>query len=223
MAILWEWKNLMFFQGTLYHHHTLAGELEEDMQFVVSKAHQIAAMNWCHREDGHQGQQQILYLLQDWFWCPAWLCRCRKWLATVNNASHMKAPMPKHDAAHHCHCSFETPTHRLYMYWYHHETGSAPKHGECDHFMKHVMVCVAPDQTAKTVVRFLWQGYILIFNLGNASLLSDWGTNFESNMIKELCEFMGIWKVKTSTLQHSDQWTNWVRSPDTYVHDRETK
>ena len=33
----------------------------------------------------------------------------------------------------------------------------------CDHLMKHIMVYVALDQTAKTVARFLWQGYILIF------------------------------------------------------------
>ena len=26
----------------------------------------------------------------------------------------------------------------------------------CDHFMKLVMVCVTPDQTAKTVAEFLW-------------------------------------------------------------------
>ena len=67
----------------------------------------------------------------------------------------------------------------------------------CDHFMKHVMAYVAPDQTAKTVAKFLWQGYILIFG-ALAKLLSDWGANFESNVIKDLCKLMGIWKVRTS-------------------------
>ena len=33
----------------------------------------------------------------------------------------------------------------------------------CDHIMRHVMAYVTPDQTAKTVAKFLWQGYILIF------------------------------------------------------------
>ena len=30
-----------------------------------------------------------------------------------------------------------------------------------DHFTKHVMVYVTPNQTAKTVAKFLYQGYIL--------------------------------------------------------------
>ena len=54
-----------------------------------------------------------------------------------------------------------------------------------------------PNQTAKTIAKFLWQGYISIFG-APAKLLSDWDTNFESNVIKELCELLGIWKVRTS-------------------------
>ena len=42
----------------------------------------------------------------------------------------------------------------------------------CDHFMRHVMAYVTLDQTAKTVARFLWQGYISIFG-ALTKLLSD--------------------------------------------------
>ena len=59
----------------------------------------------------------------------------------------------------------------------------------CNHFMKHIMAYVTPDQTAKTVPKFLWQGYISIFR-ALAKLLSDWGTTFESSIIKELCVLM---------------------------------
>ena len=41
-----------------------------------------------------------------------------------------------------------------------------------DHFTKHIMAYVTPDQTAKTVAEFLWQGYISIFGT-LAKLLSD--------------------------------------------------
>ena len=41
-----------------------------------------------------------------------------------------------------------------------------------DHFMKHIMAYVTPNQTAKTVAKFLHQGYILIFR-ALARLLSD--------------------------------------------------
>ena len=59
------------------------------------------------------------------------------------------------------------------------------------------MAYMTPNQTAKSVARFLWQGYIFIFG-ALAKLLSDQGTKFESNIIRELCELMGIWKVRTS-------------------------
>ena len=67
----------------------------------------------------------------------------------------------------------------------------------CYHFTKHIMAYMMPTQTAKTVAKCMWQGYILIFGVP-ARLLSDWGANFEINIIKELCELMGILKTRTS-------------------------
>ena len=58
------------------------------------------------------------------------------------------------------------------------------------------MTYVTLDQMAKTVAKFLWQGYMLIFG-APAKLLSDQRANFESNIISDLCELMGIQKVRT--------------------------
>ena len=65
-----------------------------------------------------------------------------------------------------------------------------------DHFRKHVMVYVTPNQTAKTVAKFLYQGYISIFGTP-ARLLSDWGANFMSSIIDELCMLLGMKKLWT--------------------------
>ena len=59
------------------------------------------------------------------------------------------------------------------------------------------MAYMPPDQTVKTVAKFLWQGYILIFR-APAKLMRDQAANFESNITRELCEFVGIQKVGTS-------------------------
>ena len=45
-----------------------------------------------------------------------------------------------------------------------------------DHFTKHVLAYVNPDQTAETFAKFLYGGYISIFG-ALARLLSDRGTN----------------------------------------------
>ena len=60
-----------------------------------------------------------------------------------------------------------------------------------DHFTKHVLAYVTPDQTAKTVAKFLYGGYSSIFG-ALARLLSDRGTSFTSSIIEELCKILGI-------------------------------
>ena len=61
----------------------------------------------------------------------------------------------------------------------------------CDHFTRHIMAYMTPDQMAKIFAKFLWQGYIKIFR-ALTKLLSDWGANIEGNIIDKLCELMGI-------------------------------
>ena len=60
-----------------------------------------------------------------------------------------------------------------------------------DHFTKHMLTYVTPDQTAKTVAKFLYGGYISIFG-APARLLSDRGTSFTSSIIEELRKIQGI-------------------------------
>ena len=59
-AVFQERKKLMLYQGAPYHHQTLAGELEDVLWFVVPMAPWVAAMNGCHWDAGHQGQQHTL-------------------------------------------------------------------------------------------------------------------------------------------------------------------
>ena len=62
----------------------------------------------------------------------------------------------------------------------------------CNHFMKHVMVYMTPDQTAKTVAKFLWQGFILIFG----ALASSWVT--EGPTVKAISSesFASLWAYR---------------------------
>ena len=65
-----------------------------------------------------------------------------------------------------------------------------------DQFTKHILAYVTPDQTAKTVAKFLYGGYISIFG-APARLLSDRGTSFTSSIIEELCKILGIQQLWT--------------------------
>ena len=65
-----------------------------------------------------------------------------------------------------------------------------------DHFTKHILAYVTPDQTAKTMAKFLYGGYISIFG-ALARLLSDRDTSFTSSIIEELCKILGIQQLQT--------------------------
>ena len=60
-----------------------------------------------------------------------------------------------------------------------------------DHFTKYVLAYVTPDQTAKTITKFLYGDYISLFG-APARVLSDRGTSFTSSIIEELCKILGI-------------------------------
>ena len=187
MAILQEQKKLMLYQGTLYHCHTSAGDLEV-LWFIVPTAHWVAAMNGCHQDAGHQDQQQMLYLLQNQFCWPGMAMLMHKAISsckwcTQYEGTCTKAPMQPIIAT--------TPLELLHVDFMNIEMiielGQPPNMVNilvfCNHFMKHIMAYVTPNQTVKTIAKFLWKGYILIFG-ALAKLLNDWGANFENNIIK---------------------------------------
>ena len=74
-----------------------------------------------------------------------------------------------------------------------------------DHFMKYIMAYVTPNQTTKTVAKFLYQGYIPIFG-ALARLLSDCSANFMTNIISEMCKLLGIKKMCTTPYYPQMNW-----------------
>ena len=65
-----------------------------------------------------------------------------------------------------------------------------------DHFMKHVLAYVTPNQTTNPLLNFLYQGYISIFG-APVRLLSYRGANFMSSVIDEMCKIIGMKKLQT--------------------------
>ena len=56
-------NNLVIKNGKLYRQHTFKHHCEEVHQFVVPTAHQVAALNACHRDSGYQGPRRTQELI----------------------------------------------------------------------------------------------------------------------------------------------------------------
>ena len=88
-----------------------------------------------------------------------------------------------------------------------------------DHFIKHIMAYVTPNQTAETLTKFLYQGYILIFR-ALARLLSDWGANFMSSIIGEMCMLPWCEEIVDHAIPPTNKWVGGEITSNHNVNDQ---
>ena len=67
------------------------------------------------------------------------------------------------------------------------------------------MAYVTPNQIAKTFTKYLYQGYISICG-APPRLLSNWGANFMSSIIDEMCYLLGMKKFQTMRYHLQMNW-----------------
>ena len=199
------WRNHQNFttvQNALYLCSMPKGKNEDLLLFMVPRAHWIAALNGCHWDAGHQGHDHTLSLLQECFWWPGMANRSGNLLGPAHAASNMKAASPRPLYAPlwlllpWISCMLTSQALRETML----EPNQSPRVANVlvfqDHFTKHMLAYVTPDQTAKTVAKFLYGGYISIFG-ALARLLSYRGASFISSVIEEMHKILGIKWLQT--------------------------
>lgn len=71
-----------------------------------------------------------------------------------------------------------------------------------DYFTKLAVAVATRNQTAVTTARALWQHFVLKYRCP-AKILADRGANFESLLMKELCQLYNISKSRTTPYHHS--------------------
>ena len=66
-----------------------------------------------------------------------------------------------------------------------------------DHFTRYAQAFVTRTQTAQTMVKTLWDKFIVHYGLPK-KILTDQGHNFESQLVADLCELIEVQKIQTS-------------------------
>ena len=156
--ILQNWQNFTIHQGALYLCSMPKGKTEDLLLFAVPEAHCVTALN-SHPDAGHQGHDSTLSLLQECFWWLGITNQVQKSLRSCMHCLQHKgnlSKVPLHpivstasmDLLHIGFTSIEMTM----------ELNRLPKVVNVlvfrDHFMKHVMAYVPPNQTEKTVANF---------------------------------------------------------------------
>ena len=192
---LWNWQNFMIHQGALYLCSIPKGETEDLVLFVVPRAHHVTTLNGCHQDVGHQGHDHTLSLLWECFWWPGmtnqmWQsimsCTC-----CLQHEGHLaKVPLTPIVAT--------TPMDLLHVDFTTLELNRLPWVTNVlvfqDHFTKHIMAYVTPNQTTKTVDKFLYQGFGSIYG-APARLLNNQSPNFMSSILDKMCKLLGMKKL----------------------------
>ena len=193
--------NFTIHQKALYLCLTPKGENEDLLLSMVQRVHWVTTLNGCHWDAGHQGHDCTLSLLQECFWWPEMTGQIRKSIRICTHCLQYEGSLPKAplypimattplDLLHVDFTSIEATL----------EPNQSPRVANVlvfqDHFTKHVLAYVTPDWTAKTITKFLYQGYISIFG-APARLLSDRGASFTSSVIEEMCKILGMKKLQT--------------------------
>ena len=190
-------------KGLLYISTMPKEELEGVSAFLVPPSQCTTALNSIHWDAGHQGQERRLSLVQERFWWPVMVedCkalvrgspRCRVFEGVIPRAP--VCPMRAHTPLELVHVDFTSVESTM-------ELNKPPSIKNVlvitDHFMCYALAVMRKDQTAKTVAKVLYERFIAVFGMP-AKLLSDWGANFTSTLVEELCTAFKIQKCQTIT------------------------
>ena len=169
------------------------------LQLVLPQSHRTRAIAGCHDQVGHLGQEKVLDLLRDWFYCPGmhidvvlYSNSCPKCLRRKSQSD--KAPLLNTEAS--------QPLELIHLDYLKIE----PSKGNIanvlvitDHFTRYAQAFPSKTQTALATVKLLWNNFILHYGFPS-KIINNQGRNFESELIENLCQLAGVQKLRTSLI-----------------------
>ena len=198
-------NSLVLSKGLLYISMMPKGELEGVLACLVPSSQCTMALNGIHRDAGHQGQQRMLALVQEHFWWPMTVEDCKALVRGCPRCHTFEGAIPRAPL---CPIRADVPLELVLVDFTSVEStmelNKLPSVKNIfvitDHFTRYALAVMTKDQMAKTVVKVLYERFIVVFGV-LAKLLSDWGANFTSALVEELCTAFGIQKCWT-TMYH---------------------
>ena len=188
-------NNLKLIRGVLYREIT---EKEvKKQQLVLPEEYIQEAIKGCHDNVGHPGRERTIALLRERFFWPGMTTDVEKWVkgcerCTKRKSTTEKAPLVSITSSY--------PLELVCMDFLKLE----PSKGGIvnvlvitDHYTRYAQAFPTRNQTAATTADIFFNNFVLKYGFP-ARLHTDQGSNFESQLMKELCELTGIKKSRTT-------------------------
>ena len=189
-------KQLILKQEILYRRTTQVNRRTK-LKLVLPPSYRTKAIVGCHDQVGHLGQERVLDLLIDKFYWPgmhidvaSYINSCPRCLRRKSQPD--KAPLLSIEASQ----PLEL-IHLDYLKLEHSKGNIENVLVITDHFTRYAQAFQSKTQTTLATVKLLWNNFILHYGFPS-KIITDQGRNFESELIKNLCQLAGVQKLRTS-------------------------
>ena len=198
LKVIKDWKKLTFKDGVLFRRRQ-SEDGSKKLQLLLPEAYWDLVCRMLHDGMGHLDQDRTISLCADRFFWPGCTKGIVKWISERQRCVCAKAPVAPHCAP----LESIVTSHPLELV-----TLDFLSLEECrgkienilvitDHFTKYAIAVTTKNQTAITTARVFFDKFVVHYGLP-ARLHSDQGRNFESRLLKELCQICGIKKSHTT-------------------------
>ncbi|KAM9741692.1 uncharacterized protein ACNS7B_012695 isoform 1-T1 [Menidia menidia] len=194
--LLREWNRLELVDGIVYRRR-YDGD-KRIYQLILPPKLRPAVLKSLHHDMGHMGIERTIDLVRQRFFWPKMTLAVETFVKTCGRCVRRKAQIER--AAPLINIQTSRPLELLCMDFLTIEPDSSNTRDILvltDHFTKFAVAIPTPNQKAKTVAKYLWNEFMVYYGIPER-IHSDQGTDFESKLIKELCEVVGMKKSRTT-------------------------
>ena len=184
--------------GILYRVINTNGELVR--QLVVPEICIATVMTSLHNDMEHQGRDKTLSLVKDRFVWNGMTRDVETWITNCNRCIHVRRKKPTNERAALINIESSQPLELVCMDYLSLERSNGGYENSLvitDHFTRYAIAIPTRNQTAKTTTEAFFNNLVVHYGLPKR-IHSDQGANFESKIIKELCNITGIEKSRTT-------------------------
>lgn len=195
--ILREWDRLVLENGVMFRCTQVPGRPRRKQLCLPAKFHEDVLKS-LHDESGHLGFDKTYGFVKERFYWPRMKVAVEKYCQTCARCVQRKT-LPK-IAAPLSHLSSTGPMELVCMDFLSIEPDSK---NICnvlvitDHYTRYAQAFPTKDQKASTVAKVLWEKYFIHYGLPRR-MHSDQGRDFESRLIHELFDLLGVEKSRTT-------------------------